>query len=67
MKILPKTMSEAVKLFKANGVVTPALIVRKFKLEFDGAKEICSTIEKRFPNLWRDGKEKFMKQYIGHR
>lgn len=60
-------MSEVVKLFKANGVVTPALIVLKFKLEFEAANEICSTIEKRFPNLWREGKERFMKQYIGDR
>jgi hypothetical protein len=33
--------------------------MRKFKLSLESALEICQIIEKRFPNLWREGREEF--------
>ncbi len=67
MKIPPEIMSKCVKFFKSNGVISSAHVQMKAKVSFDVAAEICKQIEKRFPNLWREGKEKFIKQYIGHR
>lgn len=59
-----KLMSNCVKCFKEHGVITPAFIVRKFKTNFQIAIEICDKIKKRFPNLWREGREKFYEMPI---
>ena len=67
MKIPTEIMSKCVKFFKSNGVITHAHVQMKARVGFEVATEICKQIEKRFPNLWREGKEKFLKQYIGHR
>lgn len=67
MKIPLEIMSKCVKFFKSNGVISTAHVQMKARVEYETAVEICKKIEKRFPNLWREGKEKFLKQYIGHR
>jgi hypothetical protein len=59
MNIPPETLSKAVKLFKSTRMISTALLMRKFKLSFESALEICKMIEKRFPNLWREGREEF--------
>lgn len=62
MQINSKIMSEAVKYFKLNGIISSALLMRKFKIDCKAALHIRNYIEKRFPNIWRDGKERFMNQ-----
>jgi hypothetical protein len=52
-----KIMSAAVKYFKENKIISSALLMRKFKIDCDLAIEICKIIEKRFPNLWREGRK----------
>lgn len=54
-----KTMSEAVKYFKEHGIMTAALAMRRYKIECKAALHLCAMIEKRFPNLWREGRLKF--------
>lgn len=61
MNIQPKIFSQCVKYFKSVGKITPALLMRKFKLEGKAALHICELVEKRFPNLWRKGIEEFYK------
>lgn len=67
MKIPPEIMSKCVKFFKINGVISNTHVQMKAKVGYETAVEICKQIEKRFPNLWRVGKEKFMKDYVRHR
>ena len=67
MKINPKIQSEAIKDFKKTGLTSAIFLRRKYKISLEMAIMIRDTIEKRFPNLWREGKEKFMKDYVGHR
>jgi hypothetical protein len=62
MNISPETLSKAVKLFKSTRIISTALLMRKFKLSFENALEICQIIEKRFPNLWREGREGFKRK-----
>lgn len=59
MNISPETLSKAIKLFKSSRIISTALLMRKFKLSLESALEICQIIEKRFPNLWREGREEF--------
>jgi len=59
IKIEPKIMTEAVKYFKEHGIMTSALAMRRYKLQCKAALHLCTIIEKRFPNLWREGKERF--------
>lgn len=51
------TRTLAIRYFKAHGVVSEMLLMRKFKISYDVAKSICEYIQKRYPNLWEKGKE----------
>jgi len=62
MYIPTETLSKAVKLFKSNRMISTALLMRKFKISCEMAIEICEIIEKRFPNLWREGREEFYRK-----
>jgi hypothetical protein len=64
MIIQPKTLSQCVKLFKSTKHISTALLMRKFKLSFESALEICQIIEKRFPNIWREGREEFNRELL---
>jgi hypothetical protein len=59
MSISPETLSRAVKLFKSTRMISTSLLMRKFKLDCKAALQICELIEKRFPNLWREGRDEF--------
>ncbi len=67
MEVNPKILSEATKDFKKSGITSTSLLMRKHKINVEMAVMIRDTIEKRFPNLWREGQEKFIKDYIRHR
>jgi hypothetical protein len=58
MKIDFYTLSESIKYFRLGNMISPHLLMRKYKVSYDMGKYICDTIERRFPNLWRHGKEK---------
>ena len=62
MKISPETLSQSVKYFKSTRYISTGLLMRKFKVSFEHATEISEIIKKRFPNLWREGKENFLKE-----
>ncbi len=59
MNIDPKITSQAIKDFKLNGIITSALAMRRYKLECKAALHLCKLIEKRFPNLWKQGRKRF--------
>jgi hypothetical protein len=67
MIVSSKTMSGCVKYFKENRIISTGYIIRKYKLSFEMAQEVSNIIAKRYPNIWREGREKFMKDYLGHR
>ncbi len=52
-------MSKCVKFFKESHFISTANVQMKARVDFDTAVEICNQIKKRFPNLWREGRERF--------
>ena len=62
MKICPKIMSEAVKYFKKIGTITPAYLMRKYKIDYVYGLKICLQIEERFPILWKNRHQNMLKK-----
>ena len=52
-------MSKCVKFFKLNGIISTTHIQMKARVDFERALIIRDQIQKRFPNLWREGRERF--------
>jgi hypothetical protein len=59
MKIPPELMSAAVKDFKKYGLINASYLLRKYQISLEMAIMIRDAIEKRFPNLWKQGKTKY--------
>lgn len=53
-----QVMKDAVKYFREHGIISSGIVQRKFKITGNAAVELCKSIEKRFPNLWREGRER---------
>lgn len=62
MKIDNNILSSSIKDFKLFGKISPIYLMRKHQLNFEMCSEICKTISKRFPNLWKDRDENFKKK-----
>lgn len=60
MEIPPEMMSECVKYFKEHKFIARTYIQRKHKISSQLSQEICQKIEKRFPNLWKNGRDNFI-------
>lgn len=57
-------MSACVKDFKEFGSVTPPLLMRRHRIDSETAKEIIDLISLRYPNLWRDREENYLKKIL---